>query len=169
MTGVQTCALPISAILADEISLIRQVLSEHADWLETPQLRHCLILELIRQLALLDFQSILASSGWRTYLAMHATFSGLSDGELRDQVAKVAGALVDLGVEKGDRVVVYMPMVPEAVMAMLAMPMAGSDHGCSSAAPNGLATVRWVAMSGLESAVMTRPRMVALSKVARVS
>jgi AcrR family transcriptional regulator len=74
------------AIIEDEISLIKQVLSEHLDWLETPQLRHGLILELIRQLALLDFQSILASPGWRTYLALHATFSGLATGELRDQV-----------------------------------------------------------------------------------
>jgi len=74
------------AIIADEISLIKQVLSEHPDWLETPQLRHNLILELIRRLALLDFQSILASPEWRTYLALHATFSGLSSGELRDHV-----------------------------------------------------------------------------------
>jgi propionyl-CoA synthetase len=49
-------------------------------------------------------------------------------GQLRDQVAKVAGALVDLGVEKGDRVVVYMPMVPEAVMAMLACARLGAVH-----------------------------------------
>ncbi|HEY7104632.1 MAG TPA: propionyl-CoA synthetase [Mycobacteriales bacterium] len=48
--------------------------------------------------------------------------------QLRDQVAKVAGALVDLGVEKGDRVVVYMPMVPEAVMAMLACARLGAVH-----------------------------------------
>ena len=74
------------AIVADEISLIKQVLSEHLDWLETPQLRHSLILELIRRLALLDFQSILASPEWRTHLALHATFSGLSSGELRDQI-----------------------------------------------------------------------------------
>ncbi len=74
------------AIIADEISLIKQVLSEHPAWLETPQLRHGLILELIRQFALLDFQSILASPGWRTYLALYSTFSGLTDGELRDQV-----------------------------------------------------------------------------------
>lgn len=84
------------AVIADEISLIKQVLSEHLDWLETPQLRHSLILELIRQLALLDFQSILASPGWRTYLALHATFSGLSNGELRDQVqAALAEAEAD--------------------------------------------------------------------------
>ena len=74
------------AIIADEITLIKAVLSEHPDWLDTPQLRHSLILELIRKLALLDFQSVLASPGWRTYLALHATFSGLTDGELRVQV-----------------------------------------------------------------------------------
>ena len=49
-------------------------------------------------------------------------------GELRDQVAKVAGALRDLGVEKGDRVVVYMPMMPEAVMTMLACARIGAVH-----------------------------------------
>jgi propionyl-CoA synthetase len=49
-------------------------------------------------------------------------------GQLRDQVAKVAGALRDLGVEKGDRVVVYMPMVPEAVMTMLACARLGAVH-----------------------------------------
>src|SRR3954471_6726598 len=40
--------------------------------------------------------------------------------ELRDAVARFAGALAALGVGRGDRVVVYMPMVPEAVIAMLA-------------------------------------------------
>src|SRR5262250_3021754 len=40
--------------------------------------------------------------------------------ELRDKVAAVAGALARLGVAKGDRVIIYMPMVPEAAMAMLA-------------------------------------------------
>jgi propionyl-CoA synthetase len=48
--------------------------------------------------------------------------------ELRDRVAKAAGALRDLGVEKGDRVVVYMPMVPEAVVAMLACARLGAVH-----------------------------------------
>jgi propionyl-CoA synthetase len=49
-------------------------------------------------------------------------------GQLRDEVARVAGALRDLGVEKGDRVVVYMPMIPEAVMAMLACARLGAVH-----------------------------------------
>ncbi len=73
-------------IIRDEIQLMKRVLAEHPDWLETPRLRHSLILELIRELALLDFQTVFTSPGWRTYLALHATFSSLVDGELRDQV-----------------------------------------------------------------------------------
>jgi len=47
---------------------------------------------------------------------------------LRDEVALLAGALRDLGVRKGDRVLIYMPMVPEAVMAMLACARLGAIH-----------------------------------------
>jgi AcrR family transcriptional regulator len=73
-------------IISDEIALMKRVLAEHVDWLDTPQQRHSLILELIRQLALLDFETVLNSPRWRTYLALHATFSSLADGALRDQV-----------------------------------------------------------------------------------
>ncbi len=48
--------------------------------------------------------------------------------ELTDEVATVAGVLKDLGVEKGDRVIVYMPMVPEATIAMLACARIGAVH-----------------------------------------
>jgi len=48
--------------------------------------------------------------------------------ELRDAVALFAGALRAQGVEKGDRVIVYMPMVPEAVVAMLACARIGAIH-----------------------------------------
>ena len=48
--------------------------------------------------------------------------------ELRDQVAKVAGALRAQGVEKGDQVIIYMPMIPEAAMAMLACARLGAVH-----------------------------------------
>src|SRR5437588_11783461 len=43
--------------------------------------------------------------------------ASFSYAELRDAVARFAGALAALGVARGDRVVVYMPMVPEAVIA----------------------------------------------------
>nr|WP_297456814.1 AMP-binding protein [uncultured Halomonas sp.] len=48
--------------------------------------------------------------------------------QLRDQVAVFAGALAGLGVEKGDRVVIYMPMVPEALVAMYACARLGAVH-----------------------------------------
>ena len=48
--------------------------------------------------------------------------------ELTARVAKVAGGLVALGVSKGDRVIVYMPMIPEAVIAMLACARIGAVH-----------------------------------------
>ncbi len=48
--------------------------------------------------------------------------------ELRDEVARTAGMLRRLGVAKGDRVIIYMPMVPEAIMAMLACARIGAIH-----------------------------------------
>src|SRR6195952_4029136 len=49
-------------------------------------------------------------------------------GELLDETARFAGVLRGLGVGKGDRVVIYMPMVPEAVIAMLACARLGAVH-----------------------------------------
>ena len=48
--------------------------------------------------------------------------------ELLQEVALFAGALQQQGVEKGDRVIIYMPMVPEAVIAMLACARIGAIH-----------------------------------------
>lgn len=48
--------------------------------------------------------------------------------ELRDLVARCAGGLRGLGVQKGDRVVIYMPMIPEAVISMLACARIGAVH-----------------------------------------
>ena len=61
--------------------------------------------------------------------------------ELRDEVAKFAGVLAGLGVSKGDRVVIYMPMVPEAAIAMLACARLGAVHSVvfGGFAPNELA------------------------------
>lgn len=62
--------------------------------------------------------------------------------QLRDEVARLAGALYKLGVKKGDRVIIYMPMVPEAVMAMLACARIGAIHSVvfGGFAANELAT-----------------------------
>ncbi|WP_017610928.1 acetate--CoA ligase [Nocardiopsis xinjiangensis] len=48
--------------------------------------------------------------------------------ELRDEVSRAANVLTDLGVDKGDRVAIYMPMIPETVVAMLACARIGAVH-----------------------------------------
>jgi len=62
--------------------------------------------------------------------------------QLKDEVALFAGALSDQGVEKGDRVLLYMPMIPEAAIAMLACARIGAVHGVvfDGFAANELAT-----------------------------
>ncbi|NBC95060.1 MAG: AMP-binding protein [Deinococcus-Thermus bacterium] len=56
------------------------------------------------------------------------TVHKITYAELRNRVASLAGALRARGVEKGDRVVIYMPMVPEALEAMLACARLGAIH-----------------------------------------
>ena len=48
--------------------------------------------------------------------------------ELKDEVCQAANALTELGVETGDRVAIYLPMIPEAVVAMLACARIGAPH-----------------------------------------
>src|SRR5438093_13598949 len=69
------------------------------------------------------------------------TVSVFTYAELRDAVARVAGALRRQGIAQGDRVILYMPMVPEAVMAMLACARIGAIHSVvfGGFAPNELA------------------------------
>ena len=62
--------------------------------------------------------------------------------ELTDAVARFAGVLKEQGVEKGDRVLIYMPMIPEAAIAMLATARLGAIHSVvfGGFASNELAT-----------------------------
>jgi propionyl-CoA synthetase len=56
------------------------------------------------------------------------TLRSYSYAQLLDEVARLAGALLELGVARGDRVLIYMPMVPEAVFGMLACARIGAIH-----------------------------------------
>jgi propionyl-CoA synthetase len=56
------------------------------------------------------------------------TIQAFTFRELQSRVAKCAGAFASLGVSKGDRVIIYMPMIPEAVIAMLATARLGAIH-----------------------------------------
>ncbi len=73
-----------------------------------------------------------AGHGERTALIFDSAMTGIrarfTYQELRESTALVAGALRDRGVGRGDRVVIYMPMVPEAVIGMLACARLGAIH-----------------------------------------
>jgi propionyl-CoA synthetase len=56
------------------------------------------------------------------------TIERITYRRMRDQVARFAGVLADRGVAKGDRVLIYMPMIPEALVAMLACARIGAVH-----------------------------------------
>ena len=56
------------------------------------------------------------------------TQAKITYAELQERVARLAGALAARGVTKGDRVIIYMPMIPEAVEAMLACARLGAIH-----------------------------------------
>jgi propionyl-CoA synthetase len=60
--------------------------------------------------------------------AVTGTKASYSYTELRDEVARFAGVLRGLGVERGDRVIIYMPMIPQAAVAMLACARLGAVH-----------------------------------------
>jgi propionyl-CoA synthetase len=75
---------------------------------------------------------VAAGHGERTAILYDSPITGAKDrisyAELLDRVARLAGALAARGVGKGDRVILYMPMVPEALVAMLACARLGAIH-----------------------------------------
>ena len=89
---------------------------------------------------------VAAGRGARTALIYDSPVTGrvarYTYAELLDPTARFAGALRRLGVGKGDRVILYMPMIPEAVVAMLACARIGAIHSVvfGGFAANELAT-----------------------------
>ncbi len=73
-----------------------------------------------------------AGNGERVAIIHDSPITGtkheITYGELQTRVASLAGALRAKGIEKGDRVIIYMPMVPEALEAMLACARLGAIH-----------------------------------------
>jgi len=67
-------------------ALLRGVVAANGVDLTHPDARRALVVELIRQGAVGDFEAVYRSTEWRTYLALHATFLSLAEGELRDEV-----------------------------------------------------------------------------------
>ncbi|HKS88180.1 MAG TPA: propionyl-CoA synthetase [Stellaceae bacterium] len=89
---------------------------------------------------------VAAGHGERAALIWDSPVTGqvrrFSYRELRDRTARAAGMLQGLGVKQGDRVLIYMPMVPEAAIAMLACARIGAIHSVvfGGFAPHELAT-----------------------------
>ncbi len=79
----------------------------------------------------LDFH-VAQGRGHQTALIYDSPVTGVQEAysyeQLLEQTARLAGALLQLGVAKGDRVVIYMPMIPETVIAMLACARIGAIH-----------------------------------------
>ena len=75
---------------------------------------------------------VLAGNGGQTAIIYDSPITGVKAtttyAELKTQTANLAGALLSKGITKGDRVVIYMPMVPEALVAMLACTRIGAIH-----------------------------------------
>ncbi|KAK0075234.1 hypothetical protein PV325_007178 [Microctonus aethiopoides] len=59
---------------------------------------------------------------------MTSTIRKVSYNELLDKTSKLAGALANMGVNKGDRVLIYMPLIPETIIAILACARLGAVH-----------------------------------------
>jgi propionyl-CoA synthetase len=89
---------------------------------------------------------VVAGRGEQTALIYDSPLTGVTASytyrELRDLVARFAGVLAGLGVVAGDRVIIYLPMVPQAVVAMLACARLGAVHSVvfGGFAPRELAT-----------------------------
>ncbi|MFL2841408.1 MAG: propionyl-CoA synthetase [Candidatus Puniceispirillaceae bacterium] len=75
---------------------------------------------------------VLAGRGGQNAIIYDSPITGhkstLTYAELQQQTAKFAGMLAGLGVEKGDRIIIYMPMIPQAVVAMLGCARLGAIH-----------------------------------------
>lgn len=77
-------------------------------------------------------QHVLAGAGDNVALIYDSPVTGTQSHysycDLLDQVSRFAGVLATYGVTKGDRVIIYMPMIPQAVIAMLACARIGAVH-----------------------------------------
>ncbi|MFG1697933.1 TetR/AcrR family transcriptional regulator [Nonomuraea sp. NPDC049309] len=86
---IAAAATPAAISREGTDEMIRRIVRGRLDRLRTPEQRHGLIMELVREGARHDFQRIHGSTEWRTYLALHATFQSLPDGELREEIRSV--------------------------------------------------------------------------------
>jgi AcrR family transcriptional regulator len=81
-------AAPTAVSDAGAATFVTELVRAHAPRVHTAAGRHDLAVEIFRLGSTRDFEIMLGALEWRTYLALHATFQGLGDGELRARVAE---------------------------------------------------------------------------------
>ena len=164
-------------LVVDELAMVRAIAGARAASLETAEERRALVLELVRELSVLDFESIAGSAEWCTYLALHATLLSLPEGDLRRDVqtalarseeahaASVARAwsLVcgllgfrlrpDLGATFGTLATLVMATLRGLALTAVALPDMGSRR-LSAAPPGAQAAAPW-SLPGLAVASLT--------------
>jgi AcrR family transcriptional regulator len=147
---------PVPGIVTDEMNMIRHITAGRLDELADPQARRALVIELFRQLAVLDFETLLASPGWRTYLALQATLLSLADSRLRDQVRT---ALAEAEQDHLARMARAWKLMADLLGFRLR-----ADSGVTF---ETLATLVNAAMNGLLMAALTMPDMAERRAAAR--
>ena len=75
----------------------------------------------------------------------------ISYRELHEQTCRMANVLKQLGVSRGDRVVIYLPMIPEAAVAMLACARVGAMHSVVFAGFSSEALANRISNAGAET------------------
>jgi AcrR family transcriptional regulator len=82
-------AMPTAAQNEAIVGLVRRLIGQQGDPLASPGRRRTLVVEVIRQAAMADFEVLHRSPEWRTYLALQATVMSLAEGDLREQIRAI--------------------------------------------------------------------------------
>ena len=156
---------------------VRAVFDERIDELRTPEGRHSVAVEMLRVGNLRDLAAMAESTAWRTYMALHATYLSLDDGELRDEIGEslaesertlvrrtasnfgaylsVMGYRVrpELGADTETVIAVTMPLVRGAIIMAPSVPQITARQAHANPFGAGSGEAEWspvaVAMTGI--------------------
>ncbi|MGZ0149809.1 hypothetical protein ACXJJ3_22295 [Kribbella sp. WER1] len=134
-------------------ALVRAIVTDHADELQTAEGRRWVWSELLRRGAWHDFDAIHRSTEWRTYLALHATFESLADGELRDEIQEALAASEQGFVE---RIAAVYERIADLLGYRLRM---GSEVGFRTVATLANATMRGLVITAQSTPAAATERL----------
>jgi AcrR family transcriptional regulator len=169
-------AMP-AAIAGEATALpgIKRLLLEHLDWLARPDRRQDLLLELIRFGGRHDFETMLGSVEWHTYLALHATFLSVVDENLRTDlraallasertfIGRIASSWERLSSLLGYRLRPGSGATFEGIANMLSADLRGHVLMALTGPDPGSLTIEAQPPGALESAAWSLPALAAVS------